>query len=263
NADGSYSFDPSHASYQHLAAGQTQDVVIPITVTDGSGATATQNLTIRLTGTNDAARISGTDIGRVVEDQTLSASGQLQISDTDDGQAHFIAQTATAGSYGSLTLGEDGHWQYQLDNSKPEVQALKSTDTATDSFTVHSADGSSHSITVTIQGQRDNVVIGGVDVGVVKEDVSAVTGGHLVATGESAEFVPLQQRTTLGNFAMDASGAWTYTLDNSRVGTQSLKAGETATDTVTITHTDGTTHTVTVTIMGTNDAPVLSAQIQA
>ncbi|WP_409438293.1 VCBS domain-containing protein, partial [Shewanella sp. SP2S2-4] len=263
NADGSYSFDPSHASYQHLAAGQTQDVVIPITVTDGSGATATQNLTIRLTGTNDAARISGTDIGRVVEDQTLSASGQLQICDTDDGQAHFIAQTATAGSYGSLTLGEDGHWQYQLDNSKPEVQALKSTDTATDSFTVHSADGSSHSITVTIQGQRDNVVIGGVDVGVVKEDVSAVTGGHLVATGESAEFVPLQQRTTLGNFAMDASGAWTYTLDNSRVGTQSLKAGETATDTVTITHTDGTTHTVTVTIMGTNDAPVLSAQIQA
>ncbi|MDT3296640.1 VCBS domain-containing protein [Shewanella sp. SP2S2-6] len=263
NADGSYQFDPSHAGYQHLAAGQTQDVVIPITVTDGSGATATQNLTIRLTGTNDAARISGTDIGRVVEDQTLSASGQLQISDTDDGQAHFIAQTATAGSYGSLTLGEDGHWQYQLDNSKPEVQALKSTDTATDSFTVHSADGSSHSITVTIQGQRDNVVIGGVDVGVVKEDVSAVTGGHLVATGESAEFVPLQQRTTLGNFAMDASGAWTYTLDNSRVGTQSLKAGETATDTVTITHTDGTTHTVTVTIMGTNDAPVLSAQIQA
>ena len=263
NADGSYSFDPGHASYQHLAAGQTQDLIIPITVTDGAGATATQNLTIRLTGTNDAARISGTDIGRVVEDQTLSVSGKLDISDADDGQAHFVAQTATAGSYGSLTLAEDGHWQYQLDNSKAEVQALKSTETATDTFTVHSADGSSHCITVTIQGQRDNVVIGGVDVGVVKEDVSAVTGGHLVATGESAEFVPLQQRTTLGNFAMDASGAWTYTLDNSCAGAQVLKDGDTATDSVTITHTDGTTHTVTITVMGTNDAPVLSAQTQA
>ncbi|RBP79296.1 VCBS repeat-containing protein [Shewanella putrefaciens] len=263
NADGSYSFDPGHASYQHLAAGQTQDLIIPITVTDGAGATATQNLTIRLTGTNDAARINGTDIGRVVEDQTLSVSGKLDISDADDGQANFIVQTATAGSYGSLTLGEDGRWQYQLDNSKPEVQALKSTETATDTFTVHSADGSSHCITVTIQGQRDNVVIGGVDVGVVKEDVSAVTGGHLVATGESAEFVPLLQRTALGNFAMDASGAWTYTLDNSRPGTDALKSGETATETVTITHTDGTTHTVTITVMGTNDAPVLSAQTQA
>ncbi|SIQ87019.1 VCBS domain-containing protein [Aquipseudomonas alcaligenes] len=263
NTDGSYSFDPSHASYQHLAAGQTQDVVIPVTVTDSAGATATQNLTIRLTGTNDAPHISGADVGRVVEDQTLSVNGQLQISDADDGQAHFVAQTATAGSYGSLTLSEDGLWQYQLDNSKPEVQALKSTETATDTFTVHSADGSSHSITITIQGQRDNVVIGGVDVGVVKEDVSAVTGGHLVATGESAEFVPLQQRTTLGDFSMDADGAWTYTLDNSRIGTQALKAGETATETVTITHTDGSTHSITISVMGTNDAPVLSAQTQA
>ncbi|WAC44493.1 VCBS domain-containing protein [Pseudomonas sp. SL4(2022)] len=263
NTDGSYSFDPRHASYQHLAAGQTQDVVIPVTVTDSAGATATQNLTIRLIGTNDAPHISGADVGRVVEDQTLSVNGQLQISDADDGQAHFVAQTATAGSYGSLTLSEDGHWQYQLDNSKPEVQALKSTETATDTFTVHSADGSSHSITITIQGQRDNVVIGGVDVGVVKEDVSAVTGGHLVATGESAEFVPLQQRTTLGDFSMDADGAWTYTLDNSRIGTQALKAGETATETVTITHTDGSTHSITLSVMGTNDAPVLSAQTQA
>lgn len=263
NADGSYSFDPSHASYQHLAAGQTQTLTIPVTVTDSEGATSTQNLTIRLTGTNDAPHISGADVGRVVEDQTLSVSGKLAISDADDGQAHFIAQTATTGSYGSLTIGEDGQWQYQLDNTKPEVQALKSTETATDTFTVHSADGSSHNITITIQGQRDNVVIGGVDVGVVKEDVSAVTGGHLVATGESAEFVPLQQHTTLGNFAMDASGAWTYTLDNSHASTQALKAGETATDTVSITHTDGTTHTVTITVMGTNDAPVLTAQSQA
>ncbi|WP_362771397.1 VCBS domain-containing protein, partial [Aeromonas veronii] len=38
NADGSYSFDPSHAAYQHLAAGQTQDLVIPVTVTDSAGA---------------------------------------------------------------------------------------------------------------------------------------------------------------------------------------------------------------------------------
>ncbi|HEH9431406.1 TPA: VCBS domain-containing protein, partial [Aeromonas sobria] len=263
NADGSYSFDPNHASYQHLAAGQTQDVVIAITVTDSAGATNTQSLTITVTGSNDAPSVIGVDTGRVVEDQTLSVSGKLAISDADDGQAHFIAQTATTGSYGSLTIGEDGLWQYQLDNTKPEVQALKSTETATDTFTVHSADGSSHNITVTIQGQRDNVVIGGVDVGVVKEDVSAVTGGHLVASGESAEFVPLQQHTTLGNFAMDASGAWTYTLDNSHASTQALKAGETATDTVSITHTDGTTHTVTITVMGTNDAPVLTAQSQA
>ncbi|PKQ80869.1 hypothetical protein AOX56_11610 [Aeromonas sobria] len=262
NADGSYSFDPSNAAYQHLADGQTETLVIPVFVTDHMGANSVQDLTITVTGASDGAVISGVATGTVTEDLTLSACGQLAITDADDGQAHFVAQTATAGRYGSLTIGEDGQWQYQLDNSKPEVQALQST--ATDTFTVHSADGSSHNITVTIQGQRDSVVIGGVDVGVVKEDASSVTGGHLVATGESAEFVPVSSlRTTLGQFSMDADGAWTYTLDSSRADTQALKTCETTTDTVSITHTDGTTHTITITVMGTNDAPVLAAQTQA
>jgi VCBS repeat-containing protein len=54
HADGSYSFDPSHASYQYLSAGQTLDVVIPIAVTDSAGATDTQTLTITVTGADDA-----------------------------------------------------------------------------------------------------------------------------------------------------------------------------------------------------------------
>ncbi|WP_197062284.1 VCBS domain-containing protein, partial [Shewanella sp. ZOR0012] len=61
NADGSYSFDPTDAAYQHLATGQTETLTIPITVTDSTGATSTANLTITLTGSNDGAVISGTD----------------------------------------------------------------------------------------------------------------------------------------------------------------------------------------------------------
>ncbi|MFY7914616.1 MAG: VCBS domain-containing protein, partial [Rubrivivax sp.] len=68
NADGSYSFDPSHAAYQHLAQGQTQDVVIPLSVTDSAGAAATQNLTITISGRNDASHITGAQFGVVVED---------------------------------------------------------------------------------------------------------------------------------------------------------------------------------------------------
>src|SRR4029079_4968155 len=65
NADGSYSFDASNAAYQHLAQGQTADVVANYTVTDEHGATSTTSLTITLTGTNDAAVISGTTSGTV------------------------------------------------------------------------------------------------------------------------------------------------------------------------------------------------------
>ena len=69
NPDGSYSFDPSHRSYQHLAQGQTDTLTIPVTVTDEHGARATQNLEIEITGTNDTAKISGTDTGDFHENQ--------------------------------------------------------------------------------------------------------------------------------------------------------------------------------------------------
>ncbi len=54
NKDGSWSFDPGHTAYQHLAAGQTEQITVPVTVTDSSGATDTQNLVITVTGTMTA-----------------------------------------------------------------------------------------------------------------------------------------------------------------------------------------------------------------
>jgi len=56
--DGSYTFDPANTAYQHLAAGQTQKLTIPITVTDGEGASDTENLIITITGRNDVPKVS-------------------------------------------------------------------------------------------------------------------------------------------------------------------------------------------------------------
>ncbi|MDT3276031.1 VCBS domain-containing protein, partial [Shewanella sp. SP2S2-4] len=274
NADGSYSFDPSHASYQHLAAGQTQDVIIPVTVTDSAGAPSTQNLTITVTGCNDGPTIGGVNTGGTAEDNSQAVTGRLTIADVDDGQAHFIAQTATTGSYGSLTLNEGGHWQYLLDNSKAAVQALKSGETVTDSFTVSSADGTTHTVSVTVAGRDDGAVIAGTDKGTVTED-TAVTSGHLQASGQltitdsdagQARFTAqtdVAGSSGYGHFSLNSTGAWTYSADNTQAAIQQLKASETLTDTFTISSTDGTSHTVTVIINGTNDAPVLAAQTQA
>ncbi|WP_226019672.1 VCBS domain-containing protein [Novosphingobium sp. FKTRR1] len=155
NPDGSYSFDPADAAYQHLTAGQTLDVVIPVTVTDGAGATATQNLTITVTGTGDGAVIGGVDAGAVVEDTTLTASGRLTVTDPDSGEDHFTALGDVAGTYGSLTLGSDGNWSYSLDNARPEVQQLRAGQSVTDSFSVTSADGTAHVLSVTLTGTND------------------------------------------------------------------------------------------------------------
>ncbi len=65
-----------------------------------------------------------------------------------------------------------------------------------------------------------------------------------------------------GSFAINAQGSWTYTLDNGRPGTQALAEGQVATEAFTVTVTDlagaTDTETVTITVNGTNDAPVIS-----
>ncbi|WP_153039326.1 VCBS domain-containing protein, partial [Pseudovibrio axinellae] len=67
----------------------------------------------------------------------------------------------------------DGSWSYALDNQQPAVQGLKSGDQLTDSLTVTSIDGTSHKLTITINGTDDKAQIGGVDTG----DVTENTGG--------------------------------------------------------------------------------------
>ncbi|MEL4245327.1 VCBS domain-containing protein, partial [Shewanella xiamenensis] len=66
-----------------------------------------------------------------------------------------------------------------------------------------------------------------------------------------------------GTFSLDADGQWHYSADNSQTAIQQLKAGETLTDSLTVQSVGGTTHTVTITLTGSNDAPVLTAQSQS
>ncbi|EKP0309988.1 VCBS domain-containing protein, partial [Aeromonas veronii] len=73
NADGSYSFDPKDAAYQHIAAGQTEQVTIAVRVTDAAGATSTQNLVITVTGAQDGATVTGASTGSVAEDAAVVA----------------------------------------------------------------------------------------------------------------------------------------------------------------------------------------------
>ncbi|MEW6576501.1 MAG: DUF5801 repeats-in-toxin domain-containing protein [Pseudomonadota bacterium] len=82
--------------------------------------------------------------------------------------------------------------------------------------------------------------------------VTAITGGTIGAA----------RAGSYGSLTLNADGSYTYTLTNSNPSVQGLDAGETLTDvfTYTITDRDGdsTMATLTITINGTNDAPVVT-----
>ncbi|TGR91765.1 hypothetical protein EN852_039330, partial [Mesorhizobium sp. M2E.F.Ca.ET.209.01.1.1] len=58
-----------------------------------------------------------------------------------------------------------------------------------------------------------------------------------------------------GTFAIDADGAWTYTASSAH---DEFVAGTTYTDTFNVVSADGTPTTVTINILGTNDAAVIT-----
>lgn len=64
-----------------------------------NGTLSQARVTIDITGQNDAAVISGSHTGNVVEDTTLTASGTLTVVDPDHGQSH--TQSVIAASHNS------------------------------------------------------------------------------------------------------------------------------------------------------------------
>jgi len=106
------------------------------------------------TATNTPATFSGDDEGSVKEDDVLRDAGTLDVTDPDDGEEKMQAGTVD-GKYGSLTIDEDGEWEYNLDNDNADVQALDDGETLTESITVRSLDGTAKAITLTVNGTND------------------------------------------------------------------------------------------------------------
>ena len=63
------------------------------------------------------SQIGGIHTGTVTEDGAGTATGTLTISDVDSGDSPAFIAGETSGTYGTLTLAEDGTWSYELDNS--------------------------------------------------------------------------------------------------------------------------------------------------
>src|SRR6185436_13193326 len=152
-------------------------------------------------------------------------------------------------------------------------QTLSANDVFSDTFTVTVTDDQGATdtqlVTVTVKGTNDAPVISSAaQSGTVQEDVTATASGQVVATDVDHDaqltYSANSLSGTYGSLSLDSATAeWTYTLADD----QTLSANDVFSDTFTVTVTDdqGATDTqlVTVTVKGTNDAPVISSAAQS
>ena len=257
--DGFVSYDPN-GQFEHLAAGETATDAFVYTASDAGGATDTGTVTVTITGLNDPSTINGTATGSIDEDATADVTGVLSVSDVDDGEAAFTAQSGVLGDYGTFSIDAAGNWTYTLDNNA--VQDLNAEDEVGDSFSVNSVDGTaSQAVVITIAGLNDAAAIGGTAAGSTDEDAtSGVTGVLSVTDVDDGEAVFTAQSSVAGSygtFSIDAAGNWNYTLDNNAV--QDLNAGDEVVDSFNVSSVDGTANqAVVITISGLNDPSTIS-----
>ncbi|RUM10211.1 VCBS domain-containing protein [Rhizobium fabae] len=275
----------SGADINTLSAGEILKDSFVYAIRLGNGTLSEANVSISLTGANDAASIvvdaTVTDDRATVEagaagSGDANASGKLTVSDVDDGEAAFAVPASLNGIYGSFTFNAaTGSWTYALDNSRAATQALNQGDAVSDTLSVSSLDGTaSHNIVVAITGANDAASI--VVDATVTDDRATVEAGAAgsgdanasgkltvsdVDDGEAAFAVPASLNGIYGSFTFNAAtGSWTYALDNSRAATQALNQGDAVSDTLSVSSLDGTaSHNIVVAITGADDGPARQA----
>src|SRR5205807_2184628 len=249
-ANGAWTYT-ANSAFDSLNVGQS--VSDTFTVASADGTTTTVQVTIN--GTNDAAVLSSATLTLTETNAPLTTGGTLTVSDVDSAQS-FVPQTNVAGANRTPSTAPYRAWTYTANSAFDNLNVGQSV---SDTFTVASADGTTSTVQVTINGTNDAAVLSSATVALSETNAPLTIGGTLTVTDvDSAQtFVPQTNVAgTNGTFSIAANGAWTYTANSAF---DRLNVGQSVSDTFTVASADGTTSTVQVTINGTNDAAVLSS----
>ncbi|MBN9672984.1 Ig-like domain-containing protein [Roseibium aggregatum] len=270
--DGTFLYDPN-GQFEHLQEGETATDTFTYTVTDPWGESTTETVTITIEGRHDnsapvaadvvlgsaTAGISEDEVAKI--DQTL-----LTANDTDaDGDALTLTRVSPTSTLGAtVTLNSDGTIFYDPTKAQA-LQALAVGETVSDTFTYTIADGNGGTDTATVkltvsgrndapEAQSGTVVLGEDDAAVV------VTANFTDADASDSHSFSLMDKDVAGALSNNGDGTFTYDLKGQF---ESLGQGETAQEKFAYTVTDksgaSSTASITVTVVGKNDAPVAEA----
>ena len=216
---------------------------------------------------------------------------------TPDGNGGFLL----VGTYGSLSISANGAYTYTLNNANPEVDGMDAGDQLIETFnyTVRDTGGLTDTavLTITITGRNDAPVAsddsatateaGGVsnstggadatgdvlnnDTDVDRSDTPAINGtitairlGGVEGAG-SAGTIGSALQGRYGALTIQSDGSYRYVIDNANPTVEALNPGDRLSESFnyTVSDTGGLTDlaVLTITILGSNDAPVANDDI--
>src|SRR5205807_1012283 len=204
-ANGAWTYT-ANSAFNKLTVGQSVSDTFTIAAADGT----TSTVQVTINGTNDAAVLSSATVALSESNAPLSTGGTLTVSDVDSAQT-FVPQTNVSGTNGTFSIAANGAWTFTANSAFDNLNVGQSV---SDTFTVASADGTTSTVQVTINGTNDAAVLSSATVALSETNAPLTTGGTLaVADVDSPQtFVPQTNVAgTNGTFSIAANGAWTYT----------------------------------------------------
>jgi VCBS repeat-containing protein len=257
-------FNPG-TSFDHLAQGATEQVVLSYTISDEYGATSSSTVTVTVTGTNDGP-VAHADTGAGTENQTITIDALANDTDVDDGAVKTLtAVSAPAGKGSAAIVGN----QVQFNPGTAfDHLAQGATETVVLNYTMKDEFGatSSSTITLTITGTNDAPV--------ANPDVASTGENSPVTVNVLANDTDVDDGAVKTVTAASApAGKGTASVVGNQVqfnpGTAFDHLAQGATEQVVVSYTISDEHgatsssTVTITVTGTNDGPVAVADTAA
>ncbi|QDT80396.1 hypothetical protein Mal35_38670 [Gimesia maris] len=270
NADGT-SLDVDLSFYQDLDAGDTEVITYTYNVIDGLGGSVAQTVTITINGQNDDPTVSATVASEVSEDDAnFNLNLLTNASDVDDSASLDVSDIAyQSGDNSGVTVNANGT---SLDVDLSFYQDLDAGDTEVITYTYNVIDGLGGSVaqtvTITINGQNDDPTISAAVATTVSEDdanfnLDLLTNASDVDDSASLDVSSLVN--TLGDDGGVSVNANGTSLDVDLSYYQYLSGSDTEVITYTYNVIDGlggsVAQSVTITINGQNDAPVVTDEL--
>ena len=265
---GIFLVDSADASFQSMAVGDTRDIEITFDVVDGNGGSVQQTLTITITGTNDAPTVASALTASATEGEASFTINLLEgAADVDDGAVLTAVVAALPPGFNfdadtnSVTFDPTDSFFDSL--AEGEVQTLTFDYIIRDENNAEVA----QTLSVTVTGTNDAPVVTGSVSGAATEGGDAVMVNLLEGASDIDNGAVLSVLFDDGLPPGVTVDGTTLTLNPSAPEYEALAEGQIEEFNITYQVVDengaAVSQTVTLTVTGTNDVPVVEAALAA